>query len=270
MSATDTLFSGSIPDIYDDYLVPLIFEFYAEDLARRVEESHATEVLETAAGSGVLTRAMAPKLGPKARYTVTDLNPPMIERAQRLQPADERISWAPADMTALPFADDSFDTVICQFGVMFAPDRAACFAEALRVLRPGGMYFFNTWDAIEMNVFAEEVTFAASAVFPEDPPIFLARTPHGYSDTTRIAQDLRVAGFSDYEIVTLPGTSTAASPRDVAVAYCQGTPLRNELEARDAARLEEVTDRAAQALTARFGPGPVSGLMQAHVVMARA
>jgi SAM-dependent methyltransferase len=173
-------------------------------------------------------------------------------------------------MTDLPYGDGTFDAVVCQFGVMFLPDRARGFAEARRVLVPGGVYIFNTWDRIEVNVFAEEVTRAACAVYPDDPPVFLARTPHGYHDTDRIAADLRAGGFTEFEIETLPATSTAPGPRDPAIAYCQGTPLRNELEARGAERLEEVTDRATEALRARFGDGPVSGLMQAHVVVARA
>lgn len=270
MTASDTAFTGSIPDIYDDYLVPLIFEHYADDLARRVRTAGASNVLETAAGSGVATRALARMLGADARLTVTDLNPPMIDRARKRQGEDARIAWGQADMAALPYDDHAFDAVVCQFGVMFLPDRPKGFAEARRVLAPGGVYIFNTWDRIEVNVFAEEVTRAGCEVFPDDPPVFLARTPHGYHDVGRIAADLRAAGFTEFEIETVSGTSTAATPREPAVAYCQGTPLRGELEARDASRLEEVTDRATDALRARFGEGPVSGLMQAHVVVARA
>jgi SAM-dependent methyltransferase len=161
-----------------------------------------------------------------------------------------------------------FDTVVCQFGVMFFPDRGAGYAEALRVLRPGGSFIFNVWDRLEANEFAQVVTDAAAAVFPDDPPNFLARTPHGHHDTGLIRDELDAAGFSKSSTTTLEHTSWAPSPRHPAIAYCQGTPLRNEIEARDASRLADVTDRASEAIAVRFGDGPVSAKIRAHVVTA--
>ncbi len=269
MGGVDSVFTGSIPDIYDEFLVPLIFESYARDLATRVAALRPARVLETAAGSGVVTRALAPLLGPSARFTVTDLNPPMLERAKKRQGTDRRIAWQPADALALPFEDGSFDAVLCQFGVMFFPDRAAGFAEARRVLRPGGVFVFNTWDRIAVNEFADEVVKAASRLFPDAPPRFLDRTPHGYHDRDAIAADLRAAGFSDFEIETRADASRADSPRVPAVAYCQGTPMRNELEALGA-DLEHVTSVAAEAVAARFGRGAVESRIQGHIVTARA
>jgi ubiquinone/menaquinone biosynthesis C-methylase UbiE len=270
MSATDKLFAGSIPEIYDTYMVPLIFEAYASDLARRVAEAAPALVLETAAGTGVVTRALAPLLERSARYTVSDLNQPMLERATSRQPADERIVWRQADALHLPFEQGSFDAVCCQFGAMFFPDRIAGYREALRVLKPGGRFLFNVWDRIEDNDFARMVTDVAGAIFPSDPPLFLARTPHGYHDVDRIDAELREAGFSAIDIVTLQKTSDAASARDPAIAYCQGTPLRGEIETRDAGALKTVTDRAADAIAREYGQGPVSGKIQAHVIVARA
>ncbi len=266
---TDKVFAGSIPEIYDRYLVPLIFEAYAADLAGRVAREAPQRVLETAAGSGVVTRALAPQLDAAATYTVTDLNQPMLDRARATLAEDGRIAWQQADALALPFEDASFDVVCCQFGVMFFPDRVAGYREALRVLRPGGCFLFNSWDSIEHNVFARIVTAAAGEVFPDDPPLFLARTPHGYHDVERIRADLAAAGFSEVEIETRTEVSRAPAARDPAVAYCQGTPLRNEIEQRDAARLEAVTERAAAAIAAVHGAGPVSGKIQGHVVTAR-
>ncbi|MBF9030152.1 methyltransferase domain-containing protein [Rhodobacterales bacterium HKCCE3408] len=268
MSDTDKVFAGSIPDIYDEFLVPLIFESYAEDMARRVASAGPSVVLETAAGSGVVTRALAPKLDAGAHYVVTDLNQPMLDRAARRQPADSRIAWQQADALSLPFGDESFDAVCCQFGVMFFPDRAAGYREAYRVLRGGGRFVFNSWDRIEENVFADSVTESAGRHFAEDPPRFLARTPHGYHDIAEIEADLRAAGFDRIEIETVSAESRASSPRHPAVAYCQGTPLRNEIEARDASALEAVTDSAARDLAARFGTGAITGKIQGHVVIA--
>ena len=270
MSVTDKVFAGSIPEFYDTCMVPLIFEGYAADLARRVAATDPLDVLETAAGSGVVTRALAPLLARNARYTVSDLNQPMLDRAKSRQGADARIVWRQADALDLPFEDRSFDAACCQFGVMFFPDRVAGYREALRFLRPGGRFLFNVWDRIESNDFARVVTEAAAAVFPHDPPRFLARTPHGYHDVGLIEVELRAAGFSSIEILTIDGRSEAASARDAAIAFCQGTPLRNEIEARDPSALATVTDRAAEAFARAFGAGPVSGKIQGHVVVASA
>ena len=268
MSTTDKEFAGSIPEVYDTYLVPLIFESYAADLAARVSAAAPQAVLETAAGSGVVPRALAPLLDANTRYVVTDLNQPMLDRAMARQAADTRIVWQQVDALKLPFEDESFDAVCCQFGVMFFPDRVAGYREALRVLRPGGRFFFNVWDSIQQNDFARVVTEAAGKLFPENPPLFLARTPHGYHDVAVIEADLRAAGFLRIQIETLARKSVAPSPRRPAIAYCQGTPLRNEIEARDATALESVTTSATEAIAKAYGDGAVSGNIQAHVVVA--
>jgi ubiquinone/menaquinone biosynthesis C-methylase UbiE len=268
MSKNDHVFAGSIPELYDTYLVPLIFEVYADDLAERAATLAPKAILETAAGSGVLTRALASLLDADARYTVTDLNQPMLSHAADRHGPDDRVTWRQADALNLPFDDASFDAVVCQFGVMFFPDRVAAYAEAMRVLKPGGSFLFNVWDHIDTNEFADVVTKAAASVFPEDPPRFLARTPHGYYDVDLIQDELARAGFSDVSIATLEETSSAPSPLHPAVAYCQGTPLRNEIEARDTSLLQYVTDRAAEAIEARFGAGPVEGKIKGHIVTA--
>ena len=268
MSENDKVFSGSIPENYDRHMVPLIFESYARDISQRVAALAPKAVLETAAGSGVVTRALAPILPPDARYVATDLNQPMLDYARAKQDTDSRIRWQKADAQALPFEDAAFDVVCCQFGAMFFPDRPSGYREARRVLRPGGCFVFNVWDRIEENVFADDVTNALAELFPNDPPRFLARTPHGYHDTALIRSDLAKAGFSDVVIVTMEAQSRAPSPRHVALAYCQGTPLRNEIEARDPSGLEEATRRAAEALAQRFGSGAIEGRIRAYVMTA--
>ena len=135
-------------------------------------------------------------------------------------------------------------------------------------MRPGGRFVFSVWDRIEENEFADVVTDAVAALFPDDPPYFLARTPHGYHDVERIGAELAAAGFSRIDIETVAHRSRALSPRDPAIGFCQGTPLRNEIEARDPSRLGEATDAAAAALAARFGPGPIDGKIQALVITA--
>jgi ubiquinone/menaquinone biosynthesis C-methylase UbiE len=268
MSETDKVFAGSIPENYDRYLVPLIFESFARDIAQRVAALSPNAVLETAAGSGVVTRALTPRLPPNASYVVTDLNQPMLDYAASRQAADSRISWRKADAQALPFEDATFDLVCCQFGVMFFPDRQLGYRETKRILKPGGRFLFNVWDRIEENVFANDVTNALAEVFPSDPPRFLARTPHGYHDPALIRSDLERAGFSSVVIETRAEQSRANSPRHPAVAYCQGTPLRNEIEARDADKLEAATDHAASMIANRHGSGAVAAKIQAHVIVA--
>ena len=268
MAATDKLFAGSIPEIYDRFLVPLIFESYARDLAERVAKVEPQDVLETAAGTGVLTRAIASRLPAHARIVATDLNQPMLDRAAARQPRESRITWRQADALALPFEDQRFDVVACQFGVMFFPDKVQGYKEARRVLKPGGRFFFNVWDQISENEFADVVTETLATLFPQNPPSFLARTPHGYHDVGKLREELTMAGFASISIETLDDTSRAPSPLDPAIAYCQGTPLRNEIEARDPSRLEAATQEAAKALALRFGSGPIEGRIRAHVITA--
>jgi ubiquinone/menaquinone biosynthesis C-methylase UbiE len=266
MAENDKAFGGSIPENYDRYMVPLIFEQYAVDLARRAAALSPITILETAAGSGVVTRALAPRLLPGTSYVVTDLNQPMIDYAASRQPPDPRIKWRQADALALPFENAAFDLVCCQFGAMFFPDRIAGYREARRVLKPGGHFLFSVWDRIEENVFADDVTNALAKIFSNDPPRFLARTPHGYYDTALIRSELEMAGFSHVLIETRAEKSSASSPRVPAVAYCQGTPLRNEIEARDAEKLEAATEYAASVIAGRHGPGQVTAKIQAHVI----
>ena len=172
------------------------------------------------------------------------------------------------DALVLPFENATFDLVCCQFGAMFFPDRSSAYREAKRVLTPGGHFLFNIWDRIEANVFADDVTNALAKIFPNDPPRFLARTPHGYHDTALIRSELEDAGFSRVVIETRAEQSRASSPRFPAVAYCQGTLLRKEIEARDAGKLDAATDYAASVIADRHGSGEVAAKIQAHVIVA--
>jgi ubiquinone/menaquinone biosynthesis C-methylase UbiE len=271
MQTTDTVFSGSIPALYDRHLAPALFEPYAHDLARRAASLAAASVLETACGTGRVTRALAAALAPGVAIIATDLNQPMLDfaAAQPIsRPGGRPVSWHQADALALPFDDDSFDAVLCQFGVMFFPDKTAGYREARRVLKPGGRFLFNVWGPIEANEFALVTTEALRTVFPQDPPLFLARTPHGYHDADTLAAQLTAAGFATVAIDTVTLTSELPSARELAVGFCQGTPLRNEIEARDPGGLAAVTDTVAAAIAQRLGSGPIAGTMQAQIITA--
>jgi SAM-dependent methyltransferase len=262
----DTAFAGYIPQIYERYLVPLIFAPYAADLALRTVRRHPARVLEIAAGTGVVTRQLAETLPSGVSIVATDLNQAMLDQAATEGTA-RPVEWRQADALQLPFPDGVFDVVVCQFGVMFFPDKARAFAEARRVLRSGGQFLFNVWDRIDHNDFADTVTRALGTLFPDDPPRFLARVPHGYHDPAVMAQELAQGGFTrPPQMSTLPARSRADSPRIPAVAYCQGTPLRAEIEARNPSRLIEATDIATSAIAHQFGSETVDGKIQALIV----
>lgn len=266
-SDTDKSFTGSIPRLYEEYLVPLLFESYAEDLVNRLVPRTLHHVLEIAAGTGVVTRNLARVLPESVSLVATDLNQPMLDLASSIG-TPRPVGWRQADALQLPFADNAFDAVVCQFGAMFFSDKAKAFSEARRVLRPGGVFLFNVWDRIEENEFAHTVSTALAALFPENPSQFMERIPHGYHDVELIAQDLKAGGFpAPAHITTLAARSRGASARVPAIAYCQGTPVRNEIERRDATRLLEATDLVAEAIAQRFGAGAVEGEIQAHIVM---
>jgi len=265
MKQSDKLFAGSIPKLYDDYLVPLIFAPYAGDLASRVASRSPSRVLEIAAGTGVVTRAMSERLPANVSIVASDLNQAMVDQAAAIG-TKRPVEWRQADAMALPFGDAEFDAVVCQFGAMFFPDKAKAFAQARRVLKPGGALIFNVWDRIEENEFADAVINGLATLFPNDPPRFLARIPHGFHDPAAWQRDLPAGGFTrPAQFETVAARSKAVSPRIPAVAYCQGTPLRNEIEAKGIDRLAEATDVAEKAVAERFGTGAVDGKIQAHI-----
>lgn len=267
MTTRDAAFTGSVPALYEKHLVPLIFEGYAADLTRRLAARRPGRVLELAAGTGVVTRMLSEAL-PDAAIVATDLNQAMLDQAAAIGTA-HKVEWRQADAQKLPFADASFDAIACQYGVMFFPDKVGAYREARRVLKPGGLYVFNVWDRLADNEFAQLVHDTAAAAFPKDPPGFLARAPYGYNDRDRIARELSEAGFKP-RIETLTLRSRAPSASGPATGFCQGSPLRGEIEARDAKRLQEVTDAATAAIAKRFGSGAVEAKMQALVVTATA
>jgi ubiquinone/menaquinone biosynthesis C-methylase UbiE len=267
MDATDTVFAGSIPAIYDRYMVPLIFAPYAALLADRASALAPRRILETAAGTGVVTEALHRAL-PDAEIIATDLNPPMLEQAARRVNA-ANVRFQQADALDLPFDDCSFDLVVCQFGVMFFPDKAKGHAEARRVLSADGQYLLVIWDKVDRNVATKVAGAAVAELFPGDSAAFYERIPFRYHDRSLIETDLRAAGFTEIEFETVELRSRAASARDAAIGLTQGTPMRSEIEARDPALLTPATDAATEALKQFVGPDGFDAPMSAHIVSAR-
>jgi ubiquinone/menaquinone biosynthesis C-methylase UbiE len=267
MGATDAAFAGSIPAIYEQYLGPLLFEPFAEDMAARLHEVAHGRILETAAGTGIVTRALVKALPPGVEIVATDLNQAMLDlAAKRLQAPN--LKWQQADAQKLPFEDASFEVIVCQFGVMFFPDKLAAYREALRVLKPGGRFVFTVWNSLDRNEVSRIVSDVAGTFFPDDPPRFIERVPFGYFDPDRIRGEVQQAGFENVDIEVVDKVTQAPSPREPAMGLCQGTPLRAELEARAPERLEEITAKATEALTSRYGASAVENRMSALVVTA--
>lgn len=247
---------------YDRALGPAVFEPFAVRLAARVAEREPRRILEVAAGTGVLTRELV-RLLPTATVVATDLNEAMVRfGAQRVPQAE----WLPADAMSLPLDDGDFDVVACQFGAMFFPDRVAGYAEARRVIRPGGALMFNVWAEVERHSYERAIVAALRRVFPEDPPTFLESVPHGYADRAQIEEDVRAAGFAEIAAETVEVSSEVTSTAELIAGYCEGTPLRSELASRG--DLAQLAPRLIAEVEHILGPGPLTGTMAAHEIVA--
>ncbi|MEV5333544.1 class I SAM-dependent methyltransferase [Streptomyces werraensis] len=253
-----------MPAAYDQYLVPVVFRPFAEDLATRAAALGPRRVLELAAGTGVLTASLLAAAS-SPEVTATDLNDAMVAfGSARVRGA----VWRQADAQRLPFPGGSFDLVACQFGVMFFPHRIEAFTEVRRVLTPGGRFLFNTWGPLGTHAFEVALQAGLERAFPVDPPRFFRTVPHSYADPAAVAADLAAAGFTveNEQELTLQGR--AASTADLATGYLTGTPLRTAVEKHGDGPAVRAT--VIEEMTARLGPGPVTAPMTAYVFCAAA
>jgi ubiquinone/menaquinone biosynthesis C-methylase UbiE len=258
----DTPFEHSTPALYDRYMGPLLFAPYARVVAERAARLRPARILELAAGTGILTEALHRAM-PEAQIVATDINPAMLALAeQRLQ--SQSVSFQPADALSLPFADASFDLVLCQFGVMFFPDKVRANREARRVLSGAGRYLLVTFDRLENNPVAKAAEDAVAQFFPEDPPTYMQRGPFSYADPEVIERDLIAAGFTGVEVNTVALT-TPVNSRDAAHGIVLGSPFRAEIERRDPSALERALESVVEALSQWDGK---AAPMSAHVVTA--
>lgn len=266
---TSSQFAGSIPELYDRYMGPVMFQPYAEDLSRRVA-AYVTQgtVLETACGTGILTRQLRERLAVGVRLVATDLNQPMIDRARAVVESARPIEWQQVNCTAMPFEAASFDALACQFGVMFPPDKAAIFREARRVLTDDGLLAFNVWDRVEQNPYIDVLRQIVVDLFPSDPPPFF-NVPYGFSDPT-FWRDLLIAnGFGqiEHELVTLPARSESAA--QLGIGFLRGSPLAHEIQARGG-NFDEIVESVTAALVRLGGDAPFVSTSHAFVFTARA
>ena len=264
-SKADVTFDGTIPEVYDRYLGPLLFEPYAADLARRVAAVEPQNVLEIAAGTGIVTRRLLESLARTSRLTATDLNDPMIEHARKRVGNDSRVSWRQADALNLPFEDGEFDAIVCQFGLMFFPDQLRGMREFHRVLSPGGHLFLNVWDSFEHNPIGRIIHTTIAEALPVDPPDFY-RIPFGSHDVAALRRLASAARFTSVKIETLSLEGTSPSAGEAAIGLVRGNPVVNTIRERAPERLEEIEARTRVRLAERYGSRVMTVRSQAHVL----
>ncbi|HEX6747558.1 MAG TPA: class I SAM-dependent methyltransferase [Longimicrobium sp.] len=270
VAAGDARFAGSVPEMYDRHLGPMLFAPYAAELAARLRLPPAAAVLEVAAGTGILTERLAALPG-GASLTVTDLNAPMLEIARRKldgAAAGREVAWRTADALDLPFADGSFDAVVCQFGAMFFPDKPRAARETFRVLRPGGEWLFSVWGALGDNPHGHVTYEVGARFFPDSPPEFY-RVPFNFHDPGALRRVVMEAGFAEPEIVTLDRVAEAPSAMDAAVGLVRGNPLIDTIRERGTVAPEEIEQALAETFAREFGDHPLRLPTRARVVSTR-
>jgi len=225
--AYEVRFTGSIPELYDRHMGPVLFEPYAKELAQRVPPS-AVRILELAAGTGRLTRHLLAALPPAGQLVVTDLNPLMLDEAKKRVAHDPRITWQAADMQALPFPDNSVNAVVCQFGLMFVPDKVLALREMKRVMSPGGILLVATWNDISENPASEMLHEYAFETMPNDPPLFM-RTPFSLGSAHELERLATEAGLHGIRVETVAKDGVAESAAPLATGFVRGNPLWNQL-----------------------------------------
>jgi ubiquinone/menaquinone biosynthesis C-methylase UbiE len=257
------VFEGSVPENYDRYLGPTLFEPFAQDITARLKGAQSKKILELACGTGILTRQLRDNLDPAVRIVATDLNPGMLAFAQAKFRTDENVEWQEADAGALSFPDQSFDAIVCQFGFMFVPDKEAAMRESYRVLNSGGALLFNVWNAMERNPFAQIAHETIASFFDHDPPNFY-ELPFGFHDADLIRGLLQKAGFNAIEssLVTLPCRSSSAA--EFAIGLIRGNPVSTAIQERGV-KVDDVIEAVKQKIGERYGAAPVESTMQALV-----
>lgn len=268
MDNNSALFIGSIPEHYDRGLGPIIFADYAADMARRVAALAPARVLELAAGTGIVTRALRDALAAGAQLTATDLNAPMLDVARGKFAAGEAVAFEVADAMALPFGDARFDAVVCQFGIMFFPDKDRSYREAHRVLAPGGTYLFSVWDSHRHNPFSRIAHELVVRLFPADPPQFY-QVPFSCHQIDPIKEAIAEAGFTGVEIAVLPLEKTIPDAAAFARGLVYGNPLIDQVRARGGVDPERIVDALVEAQHREFGRDPGRMPLQAIVFSAR-
>jgi len=259
----NVLFEGEIPKNYDRYLGPVIFEPYARDIAQRLVDRKIQSLLEIACGTGIVTRHLRNKLPMSVEIVATDLNADMFEFAKSKFRDGERVRWQQADACALPFPDDSFDAIVCQFGFMFVPDKAAAMRESYRVLRRGGVFLFNVWDSFGANPFAQIAHTTIASFFDQDPPKFY-EIPFSLYDSKLVRELLQDAAFENIESFSETRLCRSRSAKEFATGLVRGNPVGAEATERGVDP-EHLIAAVAKQLGERFGGAPHESTVRAIV-----
>lgn len=263
----DTAFIGPIPETYDRYMGPIFMQPYAADLVERLPSFVVARVLELACGTGIVTRQLRDALPKSTSLVATDLNVPMIDHARRKFSPEEAVEWKQADATALPFPDCSFDAVVCQFGIMFFPDKRAAVREVHRVLAPRGTFMFNVWDAMERNELTLMAHETIRTFFRDNPPDFY-QIPFGFHDPDAIRTLLDACGFQEVRLTVVPKACMSQSAEDAATGLVKGTPIIGQILERNPLAVTPIVEAVAAAIRSRCGDRPVQSTMQALVCSA--
>jgi SAM-dependent methyltransferase len=266
MSNSNASFTGMVPSFYDQGLGPMFFEPYARDLAGRVAAGRGAWILETASGTGIVTRHLLERLPADAHLIATDLNDAMLTIA-RERLTDPRVQWQTADACSLPFDSDRFDAVVCQFGVMFFADKSCAMRDARRVLRPGGRFLFNVWDSLAQNPIANAAHEVAASFYHTNPPAFYT-VPFGFYDRSVIEQLLTDAGFVNLTVDAVDIVGVSETPELAAKGLVFGTPLNTAIQERGTVDGQVIMHAVAARLAHEGGAAPMRLPMRALVFTA--
>lgn len=263
---THASFTGSIPENYDRFLGPMLFEFTGADLAQRVNDrtQHPAKVLEVACGTGISTRHLATTLPDGTEITATDLNQAMLDYATHANGGLPGVTYSQADALDLPFDDESYDAVVCPFGIMFFPDIAKGMREMVRVLRPGGVVAVNVWDSFEHNPSVGVANRVVQQFFEIDPPRFL-EVPFG-TVTAETGRELcHTAGLENVEVAHVSEAVEISDHELPARGFITGNPTIIEINERAKVNADEIISTLTEALALEFGPAPTTLSFQAIV-----
>lgn len=260
--ATNISFGGSIPEKYDKYLTPLFFEPYADDLISRIKGREYDSILELACGTGRVTMNLRREF-PGSKLTATDINPDMLSVARK-NVTHPNVVWDTVDMQEIPFDDSSYDLIVCQFGVMFVPDKVKAFKEIYRVLKPGGRFVFNVWESFQRNLVSYHTDQVINSFFGEDPVMFI-QIPFSYHNKTEIGNHLQNGGFSDFSFDHVKREMDRINAGDASIGLIEGNPSINAINERKPELLDEIRMRLKATLAENFGDNPMKYSLEAIV-----
>lgn len=256
-------FEKTIPGVYERYLGPYLYEPYALYVTNMVKEN-PKQALEIGAGSGRLTNHLAKKIGLNAKLTAMDINPEMLEIA-KVKVKEPNVEFQVADAQSLPFADNSFDFVVCQFGFMFLPDKQKGFNEAWRVLKSGGQFIFVTWDKAENNITLHISQQTIMDLLKATPPPFFGRAYSSMNNPDELKSYAKIAGFENITVqkITLEGESPTAM--DAAIGFVEGNGIIREILKEGTELLETIKSTIVSKINEQVSPNPVRSKLNAWV-----